>query len=155
MDVNAGNGPACPPRRRGVSNEKAATLSPGAVNRHLARTDLSFLFVDIELGRDGAFHAMAARREGEERVWERENGADFESAHRELVGWRRPDDVLVGHNLHRFDRPAIEERVPDSPLLQMATLDTLELSVLAFPRRPYHRLVKDDRLVRDARPSPV
>jgi ATP-dependent DNA helicase RecQ len=37
----------------------------------------------------------------------------------------------------------------------MATLDTLELSVLAFPRRPYHRLVKDDRLVRDARPSPL
>lgn len=98
---------------------------------------------------------MAARREGEERVWERERGVSFEKAHAELVAWRNPDDVLVGHNLHRFDRPAIADRQPDSPLLQMATLDTLELSVLAFPRRPYHRLVKDDRLVRDARPSPL
>jgi hypothetical protein len=66
-----------------------------------------------------------------------------------------PGDVLVGHNLQRFDRPALAKRRPDSPLLDMPTLDTLELSVLAFPRRPYHRLVKDDRLVRDARPNPV
>lgn len=122
---------------------------------NLARTDLPFLFVDIELGHDGAFHAMAARRQGEERVWERERGAGFERAHSELARWLRPDDVLVGHNLHRFDRPALKERLPDSPLLQMPTLDTLELSVLAFPRRPYHRLVKDDRLVRDARPNPL
>jgi ATP-dependent DNA helicase RecQ len=116
---------------------------------------LPFLFLDIELGHDGVFHAMAARRQGEERLWDREEGAGFERAHRELVGWLRPDDVLVGHNLRRFDRPAIEQRRPDSPLLHIPTLDTLELSVLAFPRRPYHRLVKDDRLVRDARPSPV
>jgi ATP-dependent DNA helicase RecQ len=66
-----------------------------------------------------------------------------------------PDDVLVGHNLHRFDRPEIARRFPDSPLLELATLDTLELSVLAFPQRPYHRLAKDDLLVRDARPNPV
>jgi ATP-dependent DNA helicase RecQ len=98
---------------------------------------------------------MAARRRGEEHLWQREQGAGFERAHRELVGWLRPDDVLVGHNLHRFDRRVIEERRPDSPLLHLPTLDTLELSVLAFPRRPYHRLVKDDRLVRDARPNPV
>jgi ATP-dependent DNA helicase RecQ len=116
---------------------------------------LPFLFLDIELGQDGVFHAMAARRQGEERLWEREKGAGFEKAHRELVSWLRPDDVLVGHNLHRFDRRAIEERDPDSPLLRLPTLDTLELSVLAFPRRPYHRLVKNDKLIRDARPSPV
>lgn len=98
---------------------------------------------------------MAARRQGEERLWEREKGAGFDKAHRDLIGWLRPDDVVVGHNLHRFDRPAIAGRWPHSPLLQMPTIDTLELSVLAFPRRPYHRLIKDDRLVRDARPSPL
>ncbi|MDJ0852250.1 MAG: RecQ family ATP-dependent DNA helicase [Myxococcota bacterium] len=98
---------------------------------------------------------MAARRQGEERLWEREKGAGFDRAHRELVDWLRPDDILVGHNFQGFDRPAIAERWPDSPLLEVPTLDTLELSVLAFPRRPYHRLVKDDRLVRDARPNPV
>lgn len=134
---------------------QVARISLGAPALHLARIDLSFLYLDIELGHDGVFHAMAARRRGEERVWERERGVSFERAHRELVGWLRPEDVLVGHNLHRFDRPAFEERNRDSPLLRMPTLDTLELSVLAFPRRPYHRLVKDEKLVRDARPNPV
>ena len=63
--------------------------------------------------------------------------------------------MLVGHNLHRFDRPQIAQRAPDSPLLALPTVDTLELSVLAFPQRPYHRLIKDDQLVRDSRPDPV
>ena len=107
----------------------------------------------MELGHDGVFHAMAARRQGEERVWERKKGAGFERAHRELVGWLRPDDVLVAHNLHQFDRPAIAERASDSPLLGLPTIDTLELSVLAFPRRPYHRLVKDDKLRPKRRPT--
>ncbi len=113
---------------------------------------LSFLFIDLELGRDGGFHAMAARRDGEERVWEQTRFAD---AHRALVAWLRADDVLVGHNLHAFDLPELAARAPGSPLLALPTLDTLELSVLAHPARPYHRLTKDDQLVRDARPSPL
>jgi len=113
---------------------------------------VSYLFIDLEFGHNGRFHGMAARRVDGERVWP--SGVRFEVAHRELVQWLRPDDVLVGHNLHRFDRPEIGKRAPDSPLLQLPTVDTLELSVLGFPRRPYHRLIKDDKLVRDARPDP-
>jgi len=37
---------------------------------------------------------MAARRQGEERVWERERGADFAKAHRELVDWRRAQTLI-------------------------------------------------------------
>lgn len=143
---------------RGPRASPAGVDSPNSriVGRHhVERTILSFLFLDIELGHDGVFHALAARRNGEERLWERDCGASFSRAYHDLVAWLRPDDILVGHNLHRFDRPALAERFPDSPLLRLPTLDTLELSVLAFPRRPYHRLVKDDRLVRDTRPSPL
>ncbi len=114
------------------------------------------LCFDVEFGRDGRFHAMAARRApGEERVWEREAGHTFDRAHDELVAWLRPDDVLVGHNAVRFDLPEIARRRPDSPLRARPVVDTLVLSVLAFPRRPYHALVKDDRLVRDAVPNPL
>jgi ATP-dependent DNA helicase RecQ len=95
---------------------------------------------------------MAARRGTEERTWTKQA---FGSAHTELASWVRPDDILVGHNLHRFDRPELAKRAPDSTLLALPTLDTLELSVLAFPRRPYHRLAKDDQLVRDSRPNPL
>lgn len=114
--------------------------------------ELQALFVDLELGRDGRFHALAARRGANDRVW---TDTRFDTAHDELAATLHADDVLVGHNLHRFDRPAIAERRPNSPLLAVPTLDTLVLSVLAFPRRPYHRLTKDDQLVRDARPNPL
>lgn len=87
-----------------------------------------------------------------ERVWRTRR---FTDAHLGLVDLAAPGDVLVAHNLHRFDRPAIAERVPTSPLLALPTLDSLELSVLAFPRRPYHALVKDERLVRDSVPDPL
>ncbi|MCA9571358.1 MAG: hypothetical protein KC656_26140, partial [Myxococcales bacterium] len=125
------------------------TRPPGPTHRGAA---LALLFVDIELGRDGRFHAMAARRGTEEQVW---TGLSFDAAHDRLAAWLRPDDILVGHNLQRFDRPAIAERRPSSPLLDLPTLDSLVLSVLAFPSRPYHRLTKDDRLVRDALPDPL
>ena len=75
--------------------------------------------------------------------------------HAALLELARPGDVLVGHNIHRWDLPAIARRIPDSALLSLPALDTLELSVLAFPQRPYHRLVKDARLVRDATPDPL
>ena len=113
---------------------------------------LSFVFLDLEFGRNGRFYAIAVRRDEVERVWENQW---FETAHRQLVEFAQPDDVLVGHNIHRFDRLLIQENAPDSPLLALPTLDTLELSVLAFPQRPYHRLTKDDQLVRDSRPKPL
>ncbi len=116
-----------------------------------------FLFLDFEFGRNMSFHGMAARRvtprKGyEERVW---NGNRFDSAHAELVQWLQPNDIWVGHNVHQFDRPAIAQRKSDSPLLNLPTIDTLALSVLAFPQRPYHRLAKNDKLVRDSKPNPL
>ncbi len=95
---------------------------------------------------------MAARRDGVERVWTRTR---FDAAHRELTACLQPGDIWVGHNVHRFDRAAVADRNSDSPLLSLPTIDTLELSVLAFPERPYHALVKNDRLVRDATPDPL
>ncbi len=119
----------------------------------LVRDVEQHLIVDLELGRDGRFHGMAAKRGPTERVWE--SGTPFQRAHAELLDWMGDSRVLVGHNLHRFDAAEIAKRAPDSPLLSLPAVDTLELSVLAFPRRPYHRLTKDDDLVRDAKPRPL
>jgi ATP-dependent DNA helicase RecQ len=93
---------------------------------------------------------MAARIDGREHVWE---GGSFDAAHRALCALVGGGAILVGHNLHAFDRVEIAKRAPDSPLLALPTLDTLALSVIAFPKRPYHSLVKDDRLVRDSKPD--
>ena len=58
---------------------------------------------------------------------------------------------LLGHNLIAFDLPYLKAAKPDLRLLTLPAVDTLRLSPLAFPRNPYHRLVKhyqDGGLVR-------
>ena len=51
-------------------------------------------------------------------------------------------DFLLGHNLIDFDLPHLRAVNPDLRLLQLPAVDTLRLNPLAFPRNPYHYLVK-------------
>lgn len=64
---------------------------------------------------------------------------------------------MVGHNLIDFDLPRLAVAAPGLSLLSLAAIDTLWLSPLAFPRNPYHRLVKhyqDGGLLRARRNDP-
>ena len=73
----------------------------------------------------------------------------------------RLDDVcrasrfILGHNLLGHDFPVLRSIRPELALLNKPVIDTLFLSPLAFPRNPYHRLVKDYKLVRDSINDPV
>ena len=49
---------------------------------------------------------------------------------------------ILGHNLIEFDRPHLAAANPGLRLLNLPMVDTLRLSPLAFPRNPYHHLVK-------------
>ena len=49
---------------------------------------------------------------------------------------------MLGHNLIAFDLPHLAAAKPDLRLLKLPAVDTLMLSPLAFPRNPYHHLVK-------------
>ena len=51
-------------------------------------------------------------------------------------------DFLLGHNLINFDLPHLRAVTPELRLLDLPPLDTLRLNPLAFPRNPYHHLVK-------------
>ncbi len=65
---------------------------------------------------------------------------------------------VLGHNILRFDLPQLAALRPGLRLLQMPAVDTLWLNPLAFPRNPYHHLVKhyqDGPLVRDHRNDPL
>ncbi len=58
---------------------------------------------------------------------------------------------VLGHNLIAFDLPHLAAADSDLRLLKLPAVDTLRLSPLAFPRNPYHHLVKhyqDGRLKR-------
>ena len=48
-------------------------------------------------------------------------------------------DFVLGHNLIGFDPPHLQAA---SPLLRLPAVDTLGLNPLAFPKNPYHYLVK-------------
>ena len=52
-------------------------------------------------------------------------------------------DFVLGHNLIAFDLPHLQVASPRLRLLRLPAVDTLRLNPLAFPRNPYHRLVKD------------
>ena len=51
-------------------------------------------------------------------------------------------DFLLGHNLIDFDLSHLRAVNPNLRLLRLPAVDTLRLNPLAFPRNPYHHLVK-------------
>lgn len=62
---------------------------------------------------------------------------------------------ILGHNLIHHDLPVMAANNPSLALLRKPVIDTLFLSPLAFPRNPYHRLVKNYKMVRDSLNDPV
>ncbi|MCY3783490.1 MAG: RecQ family ATP-dependent DNA helicase [Chloroflexi bacterium] len=66
-------------------------------------------------------------------------------------------EFLLGHNLIEFDLPHLKAASPSLKLLRLPAVDTLRLNPLAFPRNPYHHLVKhyqDGKLKRGRRNDP-
>lgn len=62
---------------------------------------------------------------------------------------------VLGHNIIDHDLPLLRQAAPEMALYGLPVIDTLQLSPLAFPQNPYHRLVKDYKLVRDSLNSPL
>ena len=62
---------------------------------------------------------------------------------------------VLGHNVIRHDLNLLKALAPGLKLLELPVVDTLALSPLAFPRNPYHHLVKDYRLLKLAVNDPL
>ncbi|MBK7768155.1 MAG: RecQ family ATP-dependent DNA helicase [Sulfuritalea sp.] len=62
---------------------------------------------------------------------------------------------MLGHNIIRHDLNLLQAVAPGLKLFALPVVDTLALSPLAFPRNPYHHLVKDYRLLKLAVNSPL
>jgi len=111
------------------------------------------LLLDLETGPTGAVHKIGAVR-GDD-VFVRQGRFDQGRALAELDAFADGCDYLLGHNLLGHDLPTLRALAPVLELLRRPVVDTLYLSPLAFPENPYHRLVKDYKLVRDAVSDPV
>ncbi len=100
------------------------------------------LSLDLEVGKqDCRIHAFAAVRPDVDQplVFQ---GGDLAAALTELDKFADGADFLLGHNLIDFDLPHLKAAKPDLRLLKLPAVDTLRLNPLAFPRNPYHHLVK-------------
>ena len=115
------------------------------------------LCIDLETSLDAspAIHKLAAWRPdtGDTAVFSgRFSAPELRSALERLAAGA---SFVLGHNIVVHDLPILYRHFGDAVLMRLPALDTLELSPLAFPQNPYHRLIKDYKLVRDSRSDPI
>lgn len=104
----------------------------------------SYTVIDIEVGiKDYKIHDIGALRH---------DGATFHNASKEeLFTFIGKTEYICGHNIiHHDAKYLFTDDICRHPLV-----DTLYMSPLLFPERPYHRLVKDDKLVSEQMNNPV
>jgi len=62
---------------------------------------------------------------------------------------------ICGHNIIRHDLKYLQKYFSSQQMNRFKYVDTLFLSPLLFPTRPYHRLLKDDKIQTDELNNPV
>ena len=98
------------------------------------------IFFDTEVGvKDRKIHDIGAVTE-DDSVFHSSSVSDF-------LDYIDKDCCLCGHNIIHHDIEYLEKQ-SERKILQPA-VDTLYLSPLLFPERPYHALLKDDKLQSD------
>lgn len=98
--------------------------------------------IDLEVGKiDGRIRAFAAVRTDTDRSMIFQKG-NLTRALAELDQFAKGADFVLGHNLIAFDLSHLAATKSDLRLLKLPAIDTLKLNPLAFPRNPYHHLVK-------------
>lgn len=104
------------------------------------------VFFDTEVGiGDKKIHDIGAVRD---------DGAVLHTKSvREFFPFAAGCEFVCGHNIIRHDLKYLESESGIKP--RQKAIDTLYLSPLLFPRRPYHRLLKDDKLQVDTLNNPV
>lgn len=100
------------------------------------------LALDLEIGKDnGRLHQIGAVRPdtGEALHWK---GGNLSAALDRLDRMTEGAAFVLGHNIIHFDLPQLKALRPALKILTLPAVDTLWLNPLAFPRNPYHHLVK-------------
>ncbi len=120
---------------------KSGTIANDADKKSAAK---KYVFVDTEVGlKDHKIHDIGALRY---------DGAVFhKNSIKEFNEFISSVDFICGHNIVHYDAKYLFGEKTDCSKL----IDTLYWSPLLFPERPYHKLVKDDKLITDQINNPV
>lgn len=104
------------------------------------------IFVDTEVGiNDKKIHDLGA-------VTSNDNCFHSNSLHN-FCAFISGADFICGHNIIHHDLEYIEAALGEK--INIKVIDTLYLSPLLFPKRPYHALLKDDKLQTDELNNPL
>lgn len=103
-----------------------------------------YAFVDVEVGlKDKRIHDIGILR------WD---GAKYHSADkRAAISFLEDVDFVCGHNVIHHDM----KYLLGDETQRWTLVDTLYVSPLLFPERPYHHLLKDDKLMNEQMNNPV
>lgn len=103
-----------------------------------------YAFVDVEVGlKDKRIHGIGILR------WD---GAKYHSADkRAAISFLEDVDFVCGHNVIHHDM----KYLLGDEVQRWQLVDTLYVSPLLFPERPYHHLLKDDKLMNEQMNNPV
>lgn len=111
------------------------------------------LFFDLECADSQTAFALGATFQNHTPLHAR-NAGDVRKALTTLKNWGKAAQFICGHNAIAHDIPIIKKMgyhdLPDDKIL-----DTLYLSPLAFPKKPYHALIKDGKICSDSHNNPV
>lgn len=123
----------------------SGTANHPAVPKEVFRDTSRYAFVDVEVGlKNRKIHDIGVLR------WDE---AIFHSVNKqELFDFLENVDFICGHNIIHHDAKFLfEENITH----RWSLVDTLYVSPLLFPERPYHRLLKDDKLMSEQMNNPV
>lgn len=84
------------------------------------------------------------------------NGETFHSnsiAH--FTEFLKGSEYICGHNIFKHDLKYIQGAINAAHIDNLKYIDTLYLSPLLFPERPYHALLKDDKLQTEELNNPL
>lgn len=103
-----------------------------------------YAFVDVEVGlKDKRIHDIGILR------WD---GAKYHSADKmAAISFLEDVDFVCGHNVIHHDM----KYLLGDEVQRWQLVDTLYVSPLLFPERPYHHLLKDDKLMNEQMNNPV
>lgn len=86
----------------------------------------------------------------------KDNGSTFhKSSIAEFIQFVKEAQFICGHNIFKHDINYIGEALNDAGVNLENIIDTLFLSPLLFPKKPYHALLKDDKLQTDEANNPL
>ena len=111
----------------------------------------NILFLDLETSQTGRILEVGAIL-GDKEFHAKGGSAKTLAA---LADFAKDAEMVAGHNISDHDLPQLLKARPQHPVLSLPILDTLLLSPLCFPENPYHKLLKDYKIVSDTLNDPV